>query len=120
MYLFLWILSVWCLWVAAASAQNAVRDVREPLPEGRRRGTSIIPVIPLYPAILWLVTRGIDKLVDPWGTALMVVLHLIFAAALSWSLIRDFRILRTEKRAMESPFAGSSTATSRFDEGDPT
>jgi hypothetical protein len=91
----LFILVVWCLWAVAVAAQRAVEDARRGIPEGRRGGVSIFPVIPVFPVVLWGIGWLIDRAVSPWGTWAVGVAHGVFAACLAVSLSRDWPCLRS-------------------------
>lgn len=91
----LFILVVWCLWVVAAAAQRAAEDARRGIPEGQRGGVSILPVIPVFPVVLWVIAWLIDRAFSPWGTWAIGVAHGVFAAYMAVSLVRDWRCLRT-------------------------
>lgn len=91
-----WILPVlisvtWVAWAVACAAERAVEDLRRSIPAAERGGVSIVPVLPLFPLVLWLVAKAIDKFVDPWGTYIVGGGHLIFLVLLCYSVARDVR-----------------------------
>jgi hypothetical protein len=86
---------VWCWWAVAATVRQAALDARRGLPEGRRGGMSILPVIPLLPLWMWGIAWTFDRIARPWGTILVGVLHLVFAIGLFVSLVRDWLFLRS-------------------------
>lgn len=88
------IVVVWLMWAVAATLQVRVRDVVEPLTDGNRRGMSVVPVIPLFPLLLWGIANLVDLGVAPWGTVLIGSLHVLFALALVISIARDWFRLR--------------------------
>ena len=85
---------VWLMWAVAATLQVRVWDVVDPLPNGQPRGMSALPVIPLFPLLLWGLAKLIDHGIAPWGTVAIGSLHVLFALALSISIIRDWYRLR--------------------------
>lgn len=91
----LFILVVWCLWAVAAAAQCAAEQARHGVPEGQRSGVSILPVIPVFPMVLWGIAWLIDRAASPWGTWAVGVAHGVFAAYLTVSVVRDWRCLRS-------------------------
>ena len=93
--LLLFIFFVWCLWAVAAAAQLAVEDARRPLPNGARRNLSVVPVLPVYPLILWGVAVLLNTVWDQCGTILVGCLHALFAMVLVVSIARDWWRLRT-------------------------
>ena len=96
MYLLAGIFSTWFLWAFAAVLQNHVRNVHQPLPDGQRRGTSIVPVIPLFPLVSWGIAKTIDAGFAPWGTIAIGSMHGAFALVLVGSVCRDALRLRKE------------------------
>ena len=93
--LLLCLLLVWCLWAVAATMEVAVRDARRPLPDGRRRGMSPMPIFPVFPLAFWGVAKLIDLIMDPWGTTVIGSLHAGYAVILVCCIVRDWRQLRS-------------------------
>ena len=96
--LLLWLFVVWCLWAIAATLQVGLTNISDPLPNGQRRGMSVLPVIPLYPIGLWGIGFLVDSVCSPWGTVGIACIHLLFAVVLVISIVRDwFRLARAKK-----------------------
>jgi len=96
--LLLWLFVVWCVWAVAATLQVGLTNIRDPLPNGQRRGMSVLPVIPLYPVVLWGIALLIDIVRSPWGTRGIFCIHLLFAVVLAVSIVRDaVRLARARK-----------------------
>jgi len=93
---------VWSLWAVAAVAQRAAEDARRGIPEGQRGGVSFLPVIPVFPAVLWGIAWLIDWAASPWGTVVVGVAHSVFAVCLAVSLVRDYLYLRSLERTTDS------------------
>lgn len=93
--LLVFVLVVWCLWVMACAAQRDVEDARRGLAEGQRRGVSFLPVMPVFPLLLWGAACLLDGIADPWGTLIVGSLHAMFAVILVASIVRDWRRLRS-------------------------
>jgi hypothetical protein len=93
--LLLFVFLVWCLWAVAATMQVAVKDARHPLPDGKRRGMSAAPVIPIFPLALWGAATLLDVFIDPWGTVIIGSLHALYAVILVGSILRDWRQLQS-------------------------
>lgn len=101
----------WLLWCFAGVWEVKVEDRRNPLPDGTRRGFSIVPVIPLYPVALWGIAKLIDRFANPWGSVSIVLLHAILGVVALGSCIRDhFRLRPFAHR----PFRKSSGSTVRL------
>jgi hypothetical protein len=88
----------WCLWVVAAVEGRAAADAAKRTPSDKRGGVSILPVIPLFPLVLFGVAKVVDIIADPWGTRVIVILHLLLALALLTSVARDVGRLRSHTR----------------------
>lgn len=93
------IITVWILWVIAAMFQIAIVDTRTPQADGKRRGMSVAPVIPLVPVALWGVAAIVDHFITPWGTIVIGSAHAVFGAALTASIVKDAVILQRIKRS---------------------
>ena len=85
----------------AAVGEKAIEDAKDPLPNGATRGTSCVPVIPLFPLVMWGVALLIDEVADQWGTWIIGGLHLAMlvfgATSFGASLWRLWRLTRTNK-----------------------
>ncbi len=96
--LLLWLFVVWCLWAVAATLQVGLTNIRDPLPKGQRRGMSVLPVIPLYPLLFWMIAFVVDSACSPWGTTGIASIHLLFAVVLVGCIVGDgFRLKRAKK-----------------------
>lgn len=93
--LLLWVFSVWMLWVMAVAAQKAVEDAEGGIPQENRRGTSWLPMIPLFPLTFWGAALLIDLAFPIWGTWAIASLHGLYAVVLLGSIVRNRqRLLR--------------------------
>jgi hypothetical protein len=95
----LWLFVVWCLWAIAATLQVELTNIRDPLPKGQKRGMSVLPVIPLYPLVFWMIAFLVDSARSPWGTRGIAGIHFLFAVVLVGSIVRDGFRLKREKKA---------------------
>ena len=91
--------AVWVLWVFAAVAEVRARELRCGTPKEQRGGVSILPVIPLFPLFFWGVAWLADRLFAPWGSVAVAVLHLVLAAAMAFTFVRDLRYCLHHERA---------------------
>ena len=87
--LLVFVFFVWCLWAVAATTRVAVENARRPVPNGRPRGMSPAPVIPVFPLVLWGAAKLTDHYIDPWGTIIIGSLHAVYAVILVVSIVRD-------------------------------
>jgi hypothetical protein len=99
-----WILLVlviltWCLWAVAAAAERAASEAAEGVPESKRGGVSIAPVIPLFPLAAFGVAVAADAFFAPWGTRVVGGLHGLLATLFVLSIVRDWVRLRRSERA---------------------
>ena len=88
------IFAVWSLWHVACVLGAALKDARQPLPEGRRRAVSILPGIPVFPLAFWGLAWAIDQVVNPWGAILVGAFHVVFGGSLVLAVVRDLREIR--------------------------
>jgi len=94
-WVLLLLLSVaWLLWLFACMAEVAVSEASKGIPEGERRGVSILPGIPLFPLVFWGIALLIDQFMYPWGTNVVGGLHLVLSLFWLISAIRDMRKLK--------------------------
>ncbi len=91
----LFIFAVWCLWAVAGAAERAADEARRGIPREIRGGISILPVIPVFPVVLWAIAWLIDLVVSPWGTWTIGIAHGVFAVCLAVSLVRNARCVRS-------------------------
>ncbi|NUO75269.1 MAG: hypothetical protein HOQ32_04570 [Lysobacter sp.] len=89
--------AVWCLWAFTAIAERRARDLRLGVPEERRGGVSVLPVIPLFPLFFWGMAWLIDRWFSPWGSLTIGAIHVVLAAMMAYSLARDWRYLRRRR-----------------------
>jgi len=86
---------VWCLGAVSEIAQVELEKRRRPLPDGSRRGISLLPVIPVGSLLLSGAAELIDVAVDPWGTIIVCTLHAVWAVILVVFIARDLWRLRS-------------------------
>ena len=83
----------WFLWLLACMAEVALSEASKGIPEGERRGVSILPGMPLFPLVFWGIALLIDQFVEPWGTNVVAGIHLVLSLVWLVSAIRDIREL---------------------------
>jgi hypothetical protein len=86
---------VWILWAIAIVAQKTLENTREKIPDEKRGGVSILPVIPIFPMFFWGMALLIDYFADPVGTWIIGLFHALFAFVLVASIVRDWRRIRS-------------------------
>ena len=87
------LLLVWLLWLAASMSEVALSEAKKGVPEGERRGVSILPGFPLFPIVFWGIALLIDAFADPWGTYMVAGIHVVLGARWGASTVRDTRAL---------------------------
>src|SRR5438067_436491 len=98
--LLVFLFATWFVWVIACAAEKAVGGVLRGLPEGQRGSVSIAPGIPLFPLAFWGIALLIDFVVDPWGTWIICLAHVVFLVRLLVSIVRNrFRLRSLDKDA---------------------
>ena len=94
-FLILIIFLTWCLWALATMLQKAAVDAINKVPKDRRGGVSIALVIPLFPLLLFGAAKVADRFLAPWGTGIILWLHLLLAIPFLVSIARDWIRLRS-------------------------
>ena len=87
------LLFVWVLWLFASMAEVAVSEARKGIPEGERRQVSLLPGIPVFPLLFWGIALLFDWISSPWGTLVIVGVHIILGIFWAVSIIRYTRAL---------------------------
>ncbi len=72
------------------SSRAALEDVTNPLPDSRKRGTSIFPTLPVLPLSFIGAAVASDALfATDWGSKIIWVAHLGAAALFAWLFARN-------------------------------
>ena len=74
--------SAWCLTFVAEVCRTGAEQARLGVPENQRRGVSCAPVLPALPVGFWLVAFTIDRVAEPWGTAIVGSVHAVAVVVL--------------------------------------
>ena len=74
-------------------SEVAVSEARRGIPEGERRGVSILPGFPVFPLMFWGAALLVDWLANPWGTIVIAGLHMIPGTAWAASIYRNTKAL---------------------------
>ena len=88
------LLAAWGLWFITCVVEAGLSDVRRGVPDDERHGVSLLPVIPLYPAVAWGIAVLIDRFFSPWGTYSIGGIHVVLGITWGISLIRNLRELK--------------------------
>jgi hypothetical protein len=91
--LLVFLLFVWVLWLFSCMAEVAVAEARRGIPEGDRRGVSLLPGFPIFPLVFWGAALLVDWLASPWGTIAVAGLHIILGVTWTVSIVRNTRAL---------------------------
>jgi hypothetical protein len=93
--LFLFISLVWCLGAGAAIAQVKVKNAIDPLPSGPR-GDSSCAMVPFIAIVLWSAAKLVDHIVDPWGTNIVIAIHVVLALIFIYGIVwQSMRLKRS-------------------------
>jgi hypothetical protein len=87
------LLFVWIIWIVGCVAEADVEDAQRGVPEGQRRGVSVLRVFPLFPLTFWGMALLIDRFVGTWGTLIVGGTHLVLGGIWSVSVYRNRRRL---------------------------
>lgn len=85
----------WYLWAVAAAAQRLADYEARQVPPERRGGVSVFPALPLFPLMAWGAALLIDRIVPPWGSRVMVAIHLVLVALFLVTTLRDLKRARS-------------------------
>jgi hypothetical protein len=89
---------IFCIWILCcvpALLEKAIQNAK--LPQDKRGGVSLVPIIPLFALLFWGVAVVIDYFFAPWGTRIMSGLHIALAVIAIIFTIRYSLQLRAEK-----------------------
>jgi len=81
---------VWIAWIPAVLLEKKAA--------GDEGGTSIVPVIPLFPLVAWGAAYGLNLIGESWGTFSIGAIHLLLLAWMLLSIIKSWHKLK-QKRA---------------------
>jgi len=84
----------WLAFVLVPAVKLAIEDEINEIPEQQRRGTSIMPVFPILPLILWGIAWLLNRMIASWTTWCILIGHLLLLAASAIILARDTLRLR--------------------------
>lgn len=84
----------WFAAFLAPAGRLAIEDTLGGVPEGKRRGTSILPGFPLVPIFMWGLAWALDLAIAPWGSISFMALHLALLGLAVFVIVRDVVRLR--------------------------
>jgi hypothetical protein len=87
--LLLLVFVAWCLLCSEGQCRLpfAMRQIRSPT--AAAAATVALPVVPIFPLILWGIANLIDQRASPWGTDGIGVIHALFGLYFVVLLVRD-------------------------------
>jgi hypothetical protein len=88
------ILIAWLLAIITPAGRLALEDEMNGVSEDRHRGTSIMPVFPFLPIIIWGVGWLGASYISPQIPSLLLVSHLILMVVSALVIVRDVIRLR--------------------------
>lgn len=92
--LLLVILIAWLLAIITPAGRLALEDEVNGVSEDRRRGTSIMPVFPFLPIIIWGAGWVSASYISPRIPGLLLISHLILMLVSALVIVRDVIRLR--------------------------
>ena len=92
----------WFFFALTLQGKIAIEDEMNGIPKDKRRGTSILPLFPIIPLVLWSIAWLLDRVISPWGSWSFLILHSILLLASIFIITRDtFRLRRIIKSKLE-------------------
>ena len=70
-------------------AEVALSEARRGIPEGERRGVSILPGFPIFPLAFWGAALVVDWFASPWGAVAIAGLHIFLGIVWATSIVRN-------------------------------
>ena len=90
----------WYATVVEAASRCAVENLRNPLPNGQRRATSVFPALPVMPILFIGAGLAIDTAFETeWGSLIIGSAHVLIAVACGYSVWVNQRQLKGESEA---------------------
>ena len=87
----------WLTASVAPAGSKAIEDAKRGVPEDKRQGTSIMPLFPVLPLMMWGIAWLINQVASPWGTWGMLWSHLAILLVSLAIIVRDIVRLKTIK-----------------------
>jgi len=87
------------LFAVLPAGKLAIEDVKNDVPKDKRRGVSILPIIPLFPLLLWGITLGLNHWISDKIILIVILAHLLLILFCIFTLVRDFRNLHQIEKA---------------------
>jgi len=87
----------WIAFTIAPSGKIAIEDTQNQVPADKRRGTSILPVFPVFPAMIWGLTLLLGRFISPIILWIVLGLHALMFVASCFVIIRDILTLKRIK-----------------------
>lgn len=84
----------WFTASVAPAGSKAIEDAKRGVPEDKRQGTSIMPLFPVLPLMMWGIAWLINQVASPWGTWGMLWFHLAILLVSFAIIVRDILRLK--------------------------
>ena len=89
-------------WIIAA--QRAIEDAKNGVPEGKRRGVSLLPTIPFYPLAAWGIAAYLDDSGSRWGSTIVVWFHIaLLVLSVAINIFYGFKLRAIRKQPEDLP-----------------
>ena len=83
----------WFVFILVPAGNLAVEDAKKGIPENERRGVSILPIFPVVPVILWVLTYWIDKHINLLSE-IIISIHILLLIVAITCLVRSHKKLK--------------------------
>ena len=88
----------WFVFCIQPQGSKAIEDELNNVPDDRRQGTSILPVFPIAPLLIWGGVYVADQAIGPWISQVTFAIHIILLFVAAVSITRNVLKLRAIER----------------------
>jgi len=88
----------WFIFCIQPQGSKAIEDELNDVPADRRQGTSILPVFPIAPLLIWGGVHVADRAIGPWIPQVTAAIHVVLLVVAAGSITRNVLKLRAIER----------------------
>jgi len=96
------IFTAWLAFTILPAGPKAIEDAKLGVPDDQCQGTSIMPLFPFLPMLMWGVAWLINRRFSPWGTWGMLWLHVAILVLSLIFIVRDAIRLKSIKEGQQN------------------